>query len=195
MVAGLGRNDGPKRHLWRGVRTMLRFAVIGAVCALSAIAAAKSVVTVFGPHPVAALRQAEDVGPRRPLAEPGATGAAASVSKASDGHYWAQADVNGKSVRFLVDTGATEVALTSEDARRLGFDPSTLDYAFQVTTANGPAKAAEVQLERVSVAGARVDNVRALVIDKGLPTSLLGMTYLGRLSRFEATQSALILRP
>jgi aspartyl protease family protein len=64
-----------------------------------------------------------------------------------------------------------------------------------VITANGQVHAAEVKLDSVSVAGARVNGVDALVVEKGLSTSLLGMTYLGRLSRFEATPSALILRP
>ena len=57
------------------------------------------------------------------------------------------------------------------------------------------ARAAEVKLASVSIAGARVNDVEALVIEKGLPSSLLGMTYLGRLSAFEATKTALILRP
>ena len=127
--------------------------------------------------------------------EDAAEGQAASVAKSSDGHYWAEALVNGKRVRFLVDTGATAVALTAEDAERLGIRLADLDYTANVTTANGQARAAQVTLASVSVAGARVSDVQALVIDKGLPTSLLGMTYLGRLSRFEATQSALILRP
>ena len=117
------------------------------------------------------------------------------MAKSPDGHFWAQGQVNGKAVRFLVDTGATAVALTAEDAARLGLDPKTLRYGFQVMTASGQVRAAEVKLASISVAGARVDNVDALVIEKGLPSSLLGMTYLGRLSRFEATKTALILKP
>jgi aspartyl protease family protein len=124
-----------------------------------------------------------------------ASGGAASVSKSPDGHYWAEGQVNGRRVRFLVDTGATTVALTLADAERLGIRPDRADYVHPVMTANGETRAAEVKLESVSVSGARVDDVQALVVEKGLPTSLLGMTYLGRLSRFEATPSALILRP
>ena len=176
---------------------MLKLAVYATVGAVFALGAAKSVVT-FGDHgqpPV--LRRAETA--TAPVVEPSsqdaADGRAASVTKASDGHYWAEAVVNGKRVRFLVDTGATAVALTAEDAERLGIHPSELDYTARVSTANGQARAAQVTLASVSVAGARVPDVQALVIEKGLPTSLLGMTYLGRLSRFEATQTALILRP
>ena len=119
----------------------------------------------------------------------------ASVKKAEDGHYWAEAQANGKHVRFLVDTGATTVALTAEDAARLGLDVDSLRFEVPVRTASGEAQAASVKLDYVSVAGARVEGVEALVVREGLSASLLGMSYLGRLSSFEATQSALILHP
>jgi aspartyl protease family protein len=124
----------------------------------------------------------------------------ASVRKAPDGHFWAEGQVDGAGaspsrVKFLVDTGATIVALTEADASRLGLDPAALDYAVEVRTAAGATRAARVRLKSVSVAGARVDDVEAVVVRGGLSTSLLGMSYLGRLSRFEANQSALILRP
>jgi aspartyl protease family protein len=115
--------------------------------------------------------------------------------KAADGHYWAQANVNGRWIRFLVDTGASAVALTAADARRLGVDLDGLDYSRPVMTASGQTRAAQIRLDNVTVAGARVEDVDALVVREGLSTSLLGMTYLGRLSRFEATRTALILRP
>jgi aspartyl protease family protein len=182
---------------------MLKFAALAAVGAVSAAGAAQAVL-MFN-HPAEAsppvLRPAQPVtqaaaavAQPSPPADP-TEGTGASLAKSPDGHYWAEATVNGQRVRFLVDTGATTVALTSDDARRLGFDPSGLKYAYKVMTANGEAHGAAVTLASVSVAGARVEGVQALVIDKGLETSLLGMTYLGRLSRFEATRSALILRP
>jgi aspartyl protease family protein len=118
----------------------------------------------------------------------------AAVAMEPDGHYWAEADVDGKRVRFLVDTGSTAVALTLDDARRLGLDLDHMNFDQSVRTASGEARAAQVELGYVAVAGARVEKVRALVLDKGLPASLLGMTYLGRLSRFEATPGSLILR-
>ena len=171
---------------------MLKFAMIGLVGALAAAASAKAVLTYGQPGVGPDLRPAQVVtdaatGPAR--------GSDAQVSKAADGHYWAEAAVNGRAVRLLVDTGATAVALTAEDAQRLGFDPKALNYNYGVATANGQAHAARIKLASVSVAGAEVQNVDALVIDRGLQTSLLGMTYLGRLSQFEATPTALILRP
>jgi aspartyl protease family protein len=180
---------------------MLRLAAIAVIGTVSAAASAEAVIALSRDH-APPLRQAEATvsAPQDPAAAPAdtapAVGEAASVVKSDDGHYWAEAAVNGQEVRFLVDTGASAVALTSDDALRLGFDPKSLNYAYTVTTANGQARAAEVKLASVAVAGAEVDNVDAYVIDGGgLKQSLLGMTYLGRLSQFEATKSALILRP
>jgi aspartyl protease family protein len=120
---------------------------------------------------------------------------AAEVTKARDGHYWAQAEVNGHWIRCLIDTGASVVALTPADAQRLGLDANSLKYDTPLNTANGLTHAARVDLDYVSVSGARVEKVPAVVVHDGLTASLLGMSYLGRLSRFEATPTALILRP
>lgn len=166
---------------------VLKYTAIALVGAACAITGARALTTPPG-EPRALV--AQPVAAHAPDA-----GQAASIVKSADGHYWAEAEVNGRGVRFLVDTGASAVALTPEDARRLGFDPAGLDYAFDVSTANGKARAARIELASVSVAGARVREVEAFVIERGLDTSLLGMTYLGRLSRFEATRNALILRP
>jgi len=179
---------------------MLRLAAVGLVGAVSAAAAAQTVISYSRVHDGSGLRSAQSVAsvaaPSADVATPpAAEGSPAQVLKAADGHYWAEASVNGHEVRFLVDTGATAVSLTTDDAQRLGIDTAGLDYTAKVMTAAGPARAARVKLDSVSVAGAQVRDVDALVIESGLHTSLLGMTYLGRLSQFEATQSGMILRP
>ncbi len=136
-----------------------------------------------------------------PVAESAAPakGAATQVLKAADGHYWADALIDakdgGRAVRVMVDTGASVIALTPADAARLGLDLKPSDYTATVVTAAGPAPAARVELASVSVAGARVERVDALVVQSGLPHSLLGMSYLGRLSAFTATPASLTLRP
>jgi aspartyl protease family protein len=175
---------------------MLRLAAIAVIGALSAAASAQVVISLARAHPAPAVSAAspQPVTVQSVETQP-ASGQDAEVPKGPDGHYWAEASVSGHEVRFLVDTGASAVALTPEDAQRLGIDPNNLSYAYTVTTASGQARAARVQLASVAVAGAEVDNVDAYVIQNGLEHSLLGMSYLGRLSQFEATKTSLILRP
>ncbi len=175
---------------------MLRFAIVAFVAALSAVGVAQAFasldLTYKAPEPQAAVAIAPQRVERPAEAPPAG---AAQVSKSPDGHYWAEGEVDGHTVKFLVDTGASAVALTAEDARRLGIDTQGLNYNYTVTTANGQARAAQVKLASVAIGQARVDNVDAFVLDRGLETSLLGMSYLGRLSQFEATQTSLVLRP
>jgi len=168
---------------------MLRFAAIALVGALSAVGAAKAVVSLDD------LRHPQLRAPAAAATLSGAEGGAAQLTKDRDGHFWAQGNVDGKAVRFLVDTGATAVSLSMADAQRLGIDTSRLSYDYNVITADGRTRAASVKLASVAISGARVRDVDALVIEKGLETSLLGMSYLGRLSRFEATPTSLILHP
>lgn len=130
-----------------------------------------------------------------PVTAPAAVATAAQVVKADDGHYWAQARIDGRAVRVLVDTGASVVVLTRADAGRLGVAPEPASFTGRIQTASGMVRAAPVRLNTVSVAGARVDRVEALVVEQGLEYSLLGMSYLGRLSAFEATPTGLTLRP
>lgn len=165
---------------------MLKLATIAIVGALSAVGAAKAVVSLDD------LRQPDLRGPA-PIAASVDDGAA-QIVKGADGHFWAEAKVDGRAVRFLIDTGATAVALSQTDAKRLGIDTKGLDYTYKVMTASGQTRAAKVKLASVAVAGAQVSDVDALVIENGLETSLLGMSYLGRLSSFQATPRALILR-
>jgi len=167
------------------------------VMGLASLSALISAETVIVASQRAAPLRAAAAQAETPLAVADAAPASgpATIAKSADGHYWADGQVNGAGVRFLVDTGATAVALTPDDARRLGFTPANLTYGYRVVTAAGQARAAAVKLASVTVAGARIQNVDALVIEKGLDTSLLGMTYLGRLASFQATRQALILQP
>lgn len=119
----------------------------------------------------------------------------AQVMRAADGHYWAEARIDGRAVKVLVDTGASVVVLTREDSLRLGLKLASTDFTSLVQTASGTARAAPVTLSSVAIASAEVHDVRALVVEQGLSQSLLGMSYLGRLSAFEATPTALTLRP
>jgi aspartyl protease family protein len=166
---------------------------------LGATGAVLTLLPGSAPRAQPALRASLTPSPAETLA-PAPEPSHASVRKADDGHFWAEAQVDGAGatpsrVKFLVDTGATIVALTEQDARRLGLEPSNLNYDLAVQTASGETQAARVRLRSVSVAGARIEDVEAVVVREGLESSLLGMSYLGRLSRFEATQGSLVLRP
>lgn len=173
---------------------VLKLAGMALITAASAGISAGAVVALSPKPP--ALRAARAEAPfLASIDAPSGATASKAILKSPDGHFWADGEVNGRSVKFLVDTGATAVALTPQDAMKLGVDPAQLHYSYRVVTAGGQIRAASIRLSSITVAGARLDDVEALVIEKGLDTSLLGMTYLGRLSRFEATRGALFLQP
>lgn len=109
----------------------------------------------------------------------------AALERGADGHWRAEARVNGRKVDVLVDTGATLVALTQDDARAIGLDVRRLRYDARVRTASGTARAATVTLERIQIGNVRVRDVEAMVIERGLDVSLLGMSFLSRLEEFE----------
>lgn len=131
----------------------------------------------------------------RELDTPAASGAVAEAPKAADGHFWADGVIDGHPIRLMVDTGASLVALTAADAARLGVAPTPEAYVQRVRTASGETRAAPVRLANVAIGAVMLEDVEALVVADGLPHSLLGMSYLGRLTAFEARQDALILRP
>jgi aspartyl protease family protein len=110
------------------------------------------------------------------------------------GHYITHATINGTDVTSLIDTGASVVALSYEDALRIGLMPEKLSFNRTVTTANGLARAAAVKLDIVAVEGVAVENVEGLVMHKGaMRGSLLGMSFLRRLSGFRVEQGILHL--
>jgi aspartyl protease family protein len=113
----------------------------------------------------------------------------------SDGHYHAEAEINGRSIGVLVDTGASVVALTFEDAEAAGLYMSDQDFTHRIQTANGKAKAAPVMLDRVSIGDITIRDVRAVVMEQGSMTvSLLGMTFLNEIDRVDIRSGRLILQ-
>lgn len=116
------------------------------------------------------------------------------VRAGQGGHFILTALVNGEAVRFMVDTGATTVALTPLDAKRVGFDPRMLDYDKRYQTANGIALAAPVTLREVRIGQLSLYDVRATVLSRPMSVSLLGLTFLKRLSGHEVRDGKLVLR-
>ena len=108
------------------------------------------------------------------------------------GQFWVDAVVNGASVRFMVDTGAYMVTLTRNDAAAAGFNGGNLDYSVVTSTANGQARNAPVRLRELRIGQLAINDVQALVTDK-LSVSLLGMSFLKRLQRFEVGEGTLTI--
>jgi aspartyl protease family protein len=114
---------------------------------------------------------------------PADSGNRVAIDQSANGHFQTAAKVEGRSVDFMVDTGASMIALRARDASRLGIFPVPADYTALVATANGKVKAARVSLKRVDVGGVTVRDVAALVLpDEALSQNLLGMTFLGRVN-------------
>lgn len=114
----------------------------------------------------------------KPTQQAGA--AEVTLPRAEDGHYYAQVIINGKSVTFMADTGASSVVLAPQDARAVGIDPQALAYIGQATTANGMVRTARVSLPNVDFGPFHDDSLPASVNQAPMDISLLGMEYLGR---------------
>jgi aspartyl protease family protein len=110
------------------------------------------------------------------------------------GHFIAEGSVNGGSVRFVVDTGATLIALPASEAQRLGIDYRKGRLG-STQTAAGPTPAWQIRLDTVRIGGIEMSNIDAIVIEKGLPIALLGMSFLSRVEmRQEAGRMTMIKR-
>jgi aspartyl protease family protein len=117
------------------------------------------------------------------------------LQRGADGHFHADLAVNGTPVRFMVDTGATDIVLRPEDAEAAGIDTANLVYLGRAMTANGMVRTAPVRLRSLGL-GERVDtDVRATVTEGEMPVSLLGMAYLDRFERVEIAGGELRLVP
>jgi len=139
-----------------------------------------------------ANRVMSDVGSGEPVV---GSGGEVSISKRMDGSFVVAGEVNDRGLRFIFDTGASTVVLTSESAQAIGFAPASLNYVVPVSTANGRTMAAPVTLDMLKVGSITERRVRALVARPGaLRENLLGMTFLERLTSYEVRGNRLILR-
>jgi aspartyl protease family protein len=120
-------------------------------------------------------------------------GARVEVPQAVDGHFYLTLEVNGAPVRFVVDTGATDLVLSRTDAVRAGLGPDALIFSGQAFTANGMVETAPVTLDRIVLGKATDTSVRAVVNGADMRDSLLGMSYLQRFDRIEISEGRLVL--
>ncbi len=115
------------------------------------------------------------------------------IPRAWDGHYYVTARVSGVPVRFVVDTGATNVVLSQRDARRVGIDPRQLVYMGRAQTANGMVRTARVTLHDVMLGRFTVPRVTANVNEGRMGTSLMGMSFLQDFGKIEITRNRMTL--
>ena len=134
----------------------------------------------------------------QPVASPppqsSAYGRTFTVRRDSRGHFQVEGRVDGRRIGFMVDTGATVIAMPEREASRLGIHLLPRDYTAQISTANGVVRGAPTQLNMVEVGGLIVYGVQAVVMpNDALSENLLGMSFLSRLRRFEIADGRLIL--
>lgn len=121
-------------------------------------------------------------------------GRTVAVARTNGGDFAVNATINGARVAMVLDTGASSVVLTRDDAKAAGLPIEVLDYTVNIDTANGRARAAPVRLDRVAVGSLVERSVDALVAQPGqLKTSLLGMSFLNRLQSWEVRGDRLFL--
>ena len=130
-----------------------------------------------------------DVMPRQAVVSP----TRIEVPVGRDGHFHLTAELNGVPVRFVVDTGASSIALGPRDAQRVGIDLDRLVFAGQARTANGLVRTATVRLDSVALGDIVDQNVPAIVIRGEVDRSLLGMDYLSRFARVGFEDGTLVL--
>lgn len=116
------------------------------------------------------------------------------IPKEIDGHFHLTLTINDRPIDFLVDTGASDIVLTREDAARVGFDPNRLDYWGMANTANGTVRLATIRLETVRLGEFIDKNIRASVNKAPMEKSLLGMRYLSKFRAIEISNDQMILK-
>lgn len=117
-----------------------------------------------------------------------------SLKRGRDGHFHANAEVNGRPMTFLIDTGATNLVLSREDAQAVGIDTENLSYSLTSMTANGPVKSAPVRLNSVALGDFTDHDLRATVNGGGLDISLMGMSYLNLYQSYQVEGDTMYLR-
>lgn len=116
------------------------------------------------------------------------------IAPGEGGHFYVDADINGTGIGMVVDTGATLVTLSRDDAQRIGIEVYQLDYNGRANTANGVARTARVTLDEVTIGDITVRDVPAVVIETPMQISLLGMSFLRRLAGYGVERGRLVLR-
>ncbi len=169
--------------------------MIGHSLRLAAVMVAAGLILVFfiGREEAASL-QSEAATPRGgQAARPAAAVSELVLQAGPHGHFIVDASVNGKKITFLVDTGASAIYLTPDDAKRLGWPPQRLTFSERYYSAAGEVRAAPVTLRSLRVGQLELFDLPASVGERPSEISLLGMTFLKRLDSYQVRGDRLIL--
>jgi aspartyl protease family protein len=123
----------------------------------------------------------------------GATETEISFRAGPNGHFLVEAQIDGAALLLVVDTGASDVILNAEDARKLGFDPDTLNYSMPYNTANGTVMGAPLRLDAIRIGPIVLRNVRASVNQAPMNRSLLGVSFLSQIGGYRVSGDMLTL--
>jgi len=133
-------------------------------------------------------------GVAAPAAMPATDSRSVVIPPSGNGHFHVEGAIDGRRLNFMVDTGASVIALTERDATMLGIHPAERDFVASINTANGTVRAAPVELGIVEIEDLVVHDVAAVVLPDGaLSENLLGLSFLSRLRRFEYSEGKLVL--
>ncbi len=169
----------------------MRFVLVVAALALAAAVIVPRYVATHGEAIAPTMLVAH---PQAPAQTAGSDSHSVVISPNRNGHFEVEGHIDGRRMDFMVDTGASLVALTARDAAMLGIHPAERDYVATVKTANGVVHAAPVKLSMVEINDLSVRNVAAMVMPEGaLSDNLLGLSFLSRLHRFEYSDGKLVL--
>jgi aspartyl protease family protein len=165
--------------------------MVAAVALVAALVVPRYMMQHGAAHPAPAMLAARQTAAPQPVPTDSRS---VIVRRDARGHFQVDARIDGRRLSFMVDTGASVIALTADDAASLGIHPSQSEFTVMVKTANGVVKAAPVELDRVEIEDLTVRNVAAMVLPDGaLSDNLLGMSFLSRLHRWEFADGKLVL--
>lgn len=172
---------------------------------MGALALFMAISWFFAPDKEGVGKSAPDTGEPKAMAAPASGSgslAAATIGngigkvvipRSEDGHFYTDAQVGATTVRFLIDTGATAVALSRADAQRAGIFPSASEFTGSAKTANGEVALKPVTIDRIRIGSLEARNVEGAVIDGDMPVSLLGQSWLRNVGTVTIRDDKLIL--
>ncbi|MGF1660149.1 MAG: TIGR02281 family clan AA aspartic protease [Rubrimonas sp.] len=196
--------DGLDLEVWRDARVFY-LSLLGLMLALGAFAAYRGRMSAALRHAaiwllifagiVIAYRFNEQLtSGLRPQSMEVLNAQSVLLRREGDGHFHATLQINGRDIRFLVDTGATAMVLSRRDAQRAGLDPAGLNFSIPSATANGTVYGAPVRLSEVRLGPFTDRDVPAMVNGGELGVSLLGMRYLDRFARISVEGERMLLQ-